>query len=256
MYPTKTKTRSNDTQSPQSETGEASWMALPEDSKDAVVANLYFENVQLKTQLQDAQEKITKLQAQHETDRGVVADQAADLYEYKMRLAHAQKVIKDFDYAKRTGDLQRVFQYEYNILDFNNAASSASVDYLFDTFRRLVDYQFPDGSYVVNGAMDVTPIYLVVSKDSAFINTQYRYSGSLADFVGSWNVNVAKNIEDVERAKALTCNYESLKADISKSPWKDSSPESWQNLYLSATRKRSALKRAVNILDRLHRACC
>lgn len=167
-----------------------------------------------------------------------------ELYECKEKLKEAQQQIKNSNTAPPSGS---GFMYEYDVLDFAENASAATINYLFDGLLHLTEIKTSTDKYLIDSASALIPIYIILKDSTVIVQTLYCFCGSLEDFCKYWNYNVASRIEDKERAKLLTVNYSSIKAEINKQPRKDRKPGCWRSVFNSASKHKKPLRRAINI---------
>lgn len=182
-----------------------------------------------------------------------IVDQANELYEYKKKLRHAQEIIRTYEECKRTGDPRPMFDYVYDMSDYEKEMETKDVETFWDNMLTIINISLPDGTYLVNCAAAVVPIYLVLTKGSNIVKSKWHYKGTMADFCTCWNKNIVPRIEDPERAKQLTINYDNFKKEANRAPWKNSIPASWRRILDEGDSNKKKLKRAINIKSQVEK---
>ncbi len=217
--------------------------------------NLKEENRQLKEENWQQKEQLENQTDENTRLRRVVSDQALLLQEYKDKL---EKLQRAFDENNQGGMMVSTdgLKFVYNVTHFNEYIKIDQIDFMFLQMQKLVEIKIEPDKYLLDNAAAVVPVYIVLSKRFTMSSTTpyiYSYGGSMRDFCNEWNSNVVAYIKDEERAKALTCVYESFKREHSKAPWSQTSPTTWRRDIINS-RNKTKLDRAINIkmyIDRL-----
>lgn len=181
------------------------------------------------------------------------ANLAIEVGELKEKLKHAQDVINTNENSKLTNDSRTFFNiYEYDLMDFVEDVTTDDVNGLFNNLIELTNIKIDNDNYLIDCASAVIPVYIMLKKSIKIVNTKNHFVGNLKSFCDYWNKNVVPYIKDEERANCLICNYDSIKSEINKAPWKNSVPSRWRTMALeSQTRNKKPLSRAYNIKGRM-----
>ena len=78
------------------------------------------------------------------------------------------------------------------------------------------------------------------------MQANWEYKGDLTTFCKYWNINVVGNLKDETRKASLLCNYDSIKAELNRKPWKGCGPASWK-ISSADKNSKTVIGRAVNI---------
>ena len=198
-------------------------------------------------------ESYENLKSEQATDKETIVRQSNEITKLKQMLMHAQKLINTAEKCKETGDPRPMFNYEYDLGDHVMEACAKDIETFWDNNLQLTQIMMPNGSYLINNAAAVVPIYLVYTKSYNFEKTKWHFIGTIINFCYCWNKNVAARIEDKERAAKLTCNSKALTAELNKAPWKKIGPARWRTEANGGSKHKKKLNRAANIKERIER---
>lgn len=223
--------------------------------KELLFPEVIEENKNLKEENRQQQEKIENLTDENSKLHRALSEQVLLVQKYKDKL---EKLQRAFDENSQEGVMINSdgLKFTYDITNFNEYIKIDQIDFMFLQLQKLVDIKIEPNKYLLDCAAAVVPVYIVLSKRFTMSSTTpyiYSYGGSMRDFCNEWNVNVVAYIKDEERAKALTCVYESFKREHSKAPWSQTSPTTWRRDIINS-RNKTKLDRAINIkmyIDRL-----
>ena len=223
--------------------------------KELLFPEVIEENNNLKEENRQQQEKIENLTDENSKLHRALSEQVLLVQKYKDKL---EKLQRAFDENSQEGVMINSdgLKFTYDITNFNEYIKIDQIDFMFLQLQKLVDIKIEPNKYLLDCAAAVVPVYIVLSKRFTMSSTTpyiYSYGGSMRDFCNEWNVNVVAYIKDEERAKALTCVYESFKREHSKAPWSQTSPTTWRRDIINS-RNKTKLDRAINIkmyIDRL-----
>lgn len=145
---------------------------------------------------------------------------------------------------------ERLYEFRYDVTDFQEGVCADDVDSFFENLIQLTEVMNIDDSYIVDTGMAIVPVYKIITESVKFKDSNWHYLGSLKNFCNYWNINVVGNIKDETRKESLLCNYDSVKAELNRAPWKGYGPASWK---MSSADKncKTAIKRAINIKVRM-----
>lgn len=223
------------------------------------MGRLYSDNEQLKLRVKELESEISK------------GSNYKELYHEKCvkydGLEKKFKLLED-EYRHLKQQLEKDiphsdFQYNYNVMDFNEDMDASDIERLMDICLKLAEVPQPKG-YLVKDSMDVVPFYILLAEKGAFRkhgnSDKDTRNWGLSAFCECWNNNVVPRIADKERRNELLCNERIIKSELGNSPWKNSDSCSWRNLYDSYphnngrnSRKKAKLGRAINIKSRLEK---
>ena len=126
------------------------------------------------------------------------------------------------------------------IFDSTDFKSLKEMFLIKDSILKLVNSKLTDNKWVIESVRDILPIY------KAFSNILYK--GTIESFHKFFLTCVLPEVNDEERRKRLSGNYNDLKN--ANDLVKKNDPKDWRK-KLQENPKSESLKRAVNILDRL-----
>lgn len=218
-----------------------------------IYPSLYNENQELTQRNRELESELKNKTENNNELIQTCANQAREINALKEKLKHAQDVINTNENSKQTND-SRVFfnKYEYDLMDFVEDVTTDDVNGLFNKLIELTNIKVDNDNYLIDCASAVIPVYIMLTKSQKIVNTKNHFEGNLKSFCGYWNKNVVSNIEDKERANCLICNYDSIKVEMNKAPWKNVGPAKWRMMALdSKTRNKKPLNRAYNIKGRM-----
>lgn len=221
--------------------------------RNIVNPTLYNENIELAQRNRELEDELkTKTENNNELIQ-TCANQAREINVLKEKLKHAQDVINTNENSKQANDSRAFFnKYEYDLMDFEEDVTTDDVNGLFNGLIELTNVKVDNDNYLIDCASAVIPVYIMLTKSQKISNTKNHFVGNLKSFCWYWNKNVVSNIKDEERANCLICNYDSIKSEINKAPWKDTGPAKWRMMALeSQTRNKKPLSRAYNIKGRM-----
>lgn len=143
-----------------------------------------------------------------------------------------------------------LYDFRYDVTDFQEGVCADDVDSFFEKLIQLTEVRNIDDSYIVDTGIAIVPVYKIITESVKFKDSNWHYLGSLKNFCNYWNINVVGNIKDETRKESLLCNYDSVKAELNRAPWKGYGPASWK---MSSADKncKTAIKRAINIKVRM-----
>lgn len=224
----------------------------PEEAVDAIRKILLPE---LQTQIENLKvenENLRILKTNYETLSRAFTDQALEIENYKKKLKHAQDYINTIEQCKQTKDPRPSFQYEYNLMDFEDGITHEDINYFFNNLLEIANTKIGEGEYLIDCSSAIIPLYIMFTESQNIKNTKWHYCGTLQSFCSYWNTNIVSCIEDKVRAQQLHCNPDSIRAEKNKLPWKTSSPGTWGRKARESTKKSDRpLKRAINIKSRV-----
>lgn len=220
--------------------------------KNIVNPSLYNENIELAQRNRELEDELKTTTENNNELIQTCANQAREINALKEKLKHAQDVINTNENSKQANDSRAFFnKYEYDLMDFEEDVTTDDVDGLFNGLIELTNVKVDD-NYLIDCASAVIPVYIMLTKSQKILKTKNHFVGNLKSFCDYWNKNVVPNIIDEERANCLICNYDSIKSEINKAPWKNSVPSRWRTMALeSQTRNKKPLSRAYNIKGRM-----
>lgn len=235
------KTITSQASSPKAET-----LAQFELLKDMLCGELTNENNALRTENEELKKENILL-------KETTVEQANEIMKGKKKLAHAQEIIKTLSKCKETGDPRPMFDYVYDLSDHEAAADVKDIETFWENNFKLAQITMPDGSYLIDCAAAVIPVFLVYTKSLNLEKTRWHYNGTITNFCNCWNINVAARIEDPERAAKLICKAETFTAEMHKNPWKRYGPGRWRTEANNDSKNKKILNRAANIKERIER---
>ena len=212
--------------------------------KDILFPEIIKENKNLKAENQQQKELIESLMDENGSLRNIVANKELEINKCKEKLKELQTLFKGCRQEEITVSTN-VFKFTYDVTHFNEYIEIEQIDFLFMQLQKLVEIKIEPDRYLLDNASAVVPIFIILT-NSKKINPIYRYSGGMNDFCNEWNSNVVAYIKDKDRAKALTCNYISFKAECGRAPMKNTMPSMWKRDIIDSKNKRK-LERAINI---------
>lgn len=179
------------------------------------------------------------------------------LKEDKKRLSEEIKQLKDENnnLRKENNEYRNAILYGVNpiiqtpnntkmteemICDTTNFKSMKDMLILKNNILKLIKSRMAENKWIIESVRDILPIYKVVSKRIFF--------GTLKNFCEFYISSVVPEIEDEDRRKKLSGNYNDLKN--ANDLVKKTEPKDWRK-ELQDNPKSESLARAVNIMDRL-----
>lgn len=141
---------------------------------------------------------------------------------------------------------ERLYDFKYDVTDFHEGVSADDVEYTFEKLIELTEIRNIDDSYIVDTGIAVVPIYKMITESAKFKGSNWEYKGDLTTFCKYWNINVVGNLKDETRKASLLCNYDSIKAELNRKPWKGCGPASWK-ISSADKNSKTVIGRAVNI---------
>ena len=145
---------------------------------------------------------------------------------------------------------EKLYVFKYDVNDFQEGMSADDVDSFFEKLIELTELRYIDDSYIVDTGIAIVPIFKMLTESAKFKDTKWQYLGSLKNFCDYWNINVVGNLKDETRKASLLCNYDSIKAELNRMPWKDYGTATWR-ISSVAPRYKTAINRAINIKARM-----
>ncbi len=145
---------------------------------------------------------------------------------------------------------EKLYVLKYDVNDFQEGMSADDVDSFFEKLIELIGLRYIDDSYIVDTGIAIVPIFKMLTESAKFKDTKWQYLGSLKNFCAYWNINVVGNLKDETRKESLLCNYDSIKAELNRKPWKGYGPASWKTSSADKNYK-TVIKRAINIKARM-----
>ena len=145
---------------------------------------------------------------------------------------------------------EKLYVLKYDVNDFQEGMSADDVDSFFEKLIELTGLRYIDDSYIVDTGIAIVPIFKMLTESAKFKDTKWQYLGSLKNFCAYWNINVVGNLKDETRKESLLCNYDSIKAELNRAPWKGYGPASWKTSTAGKNDKKT-IKRAINIKARM-----
>lgn len=145
---------------------------------------------------------------------------------------------------------EKVYAFKYDVTDFQEGVCADDVDSFFEKLIELTGLRYIDDSYIVDTGIAIVPIFKMLTESAKFKDTKWQYLGSLKNFCAYWNINVVGNLKDETRKESLLCNYDSIKAELNRKPWKGYGPASWKTSSADKNYK-TVIKRAINIKARM-----
>lgn len=220
--------------------------------RNIVNPTLYNENIELAQRNRELEDELKTTTENNNELIQTCANQAKEINSLKQKLKHAQDVIRTNEESKQNNDSRAFYnKYEYDLMDFEEDVTTDDVNGLFNGLIELTNVKVDD-NYLIDCASAVIPVYIMLTKSQKILKTKNHFVGNLKSFCNYWNNNVVPNIKDKERANCLICNYDSIKSEINKAPWKDTGPAKWRMMALeSQTRHKKPLSRAYNIKGRM-----
>ena len=231
-----------------SETASAPSKNMTDSNLEAVKSILFpeiiEENKNLKEKNQQQNEQIECLVDENGSLKSIVADKELELKKCKEQLEKLQKL---FNEASQEGVtvVTDGLDFVFDVTHFNEYIRIDQIHFLFLQLQKLVDIKIEPDKYLLNNAAAIVPVYIILTS-SAKIPETFRYRGSMSDFCNEWNCNVVAYIKDKERAKTITCNYDSFEREHRKEPWPKTSPATWRKDIING-RNKLKLDRAINI---------
>lgn len=198
-------------------------------------------------------ERCEKLQSESDVDKKTIARQANEITKLKDLLKHAQTLISTAEKCKETGDPRPMYNYEYDLGDHEMEAGVEDIETFWDNNFQLTQIMMPDGTFLIDNAAAIVPVFLVYTKSLKLEKTKWHFNGTIINFCYCWNKNVAARIEDKERAARLTCNPKTLTAELNKAPWTKIGLGRWRSEANSGSKHKKKLNRAANIKERIER---
>ena len=141
---------------------------------------------------------------------------------------------------------ERLYDFKYDVTDFHEGVSADDVEYIFEKLIDLTEIRNIDDSYIVDTGIAVVPIFKMITESAKFKGSNWEYKGDLTTFCKYWNINVVGNLKDETRKASLLCNYDSIKAELNRKPWKGCGPASWK-ISSADKNSKTVIGRAVNI---------
>lgn len=145
---------------------------------------------------------------------------------------------------------EKLYVFKYDETDFKEELCADEVDSFFEKLIELTGLRYIDDSYIVDTGIAIVPIFKMLTESAKFKDTKWQYLGSLKNFCAYWNINVVGNLKDETRKESLLCNYDSIKAELNRKPWKGYGPASWKTSTAGKNDKKT-IKRAINIKARM-----
>jgi hypothetical protein len=145
---------------------------------------------------------------------------------------------------------EKLYEFRYDVTDFQEGVCADDVDSFIEKLIQLTEVRNIDDSYIVDTGIAIVPVYKIITESVKFKDSNWHYLGSLKNFCNYWNINVVGNIKDETRKESLLCNYDSVKAELNRAPWKGYGPASWK-LSSTTPKHKTAMKRALNIKARM-----
>lgn len=145
---------------------------------------------------------------------------------------------------------EKLYVLKYDVNDFQEELCADDVESFFEKLIELTEIRNIDDSYIVDTGIAIVPIFKMLTESAKFKDTKWQYLGSLKNFCAYWNINVVGNLKDETRKESLLCNYDSIKAELNRAPWKGYGPASWKTSTAGKNDKKT-IKRAINIKARM-----
>lgn len=121
--------------------------------------------------------------------------------------------------------------------------SQKEVQRIYDGLYVVVNTVDKDGHYIVKNGVQVAAIFIVLKYSTKI---PYRFTGTYSDFAYYWNENITNRIEDCDRARRLTCNEQSLKAEVNNG-WAKIPCAEWRISILDGNKYADNLTPALNL---------
>lgn len=214
----------------------------------ARIADVIRERDEFRERLRLSEDNEGRLSAENAKLRKIAIEKDLKISDYEKELEQKQSVID----AYKSGNINlpaHEYDFVYDATNFAAGATADLIESFFLKLQSLAQAKTKQEEWLIDCAAAVIPVFIILTKGEK-INKAYRYTGTLKSFCSEWNANVASRIEDEERAKKLTCDYDSIKTQMSRAPYKGSSPALWQRM-LNEGKDKKVLKRAVNVKVRM-----
>ena len=215
-----------------------------------IYADLVKERDELRVELQEKNEENAHLKEENGKLHKLTSNQALELQDCKDKIIQLQNLFNSQMQGEVTVSSD-MLHFVYDVVHFDEYITVDQINTMFMNLQKMTEIMIAPDEYLINNASAVVPIYILLTK-STKIPAIYRYKGTMSDFCKEWNSNVASRISDKERAKALTCEYSSFKAEYNRAPWKGSSPANWKRDMVDSKHK-VKMDRAVNTKKHLER---
>lgn len=120
-------------------------------------------------------------------------------------------------------------EYKFRTSDFELSALDHS-HYLefFDALQALTRIKTDAKTYLIHTALSVSIIYILLSSN-LYRGTVFHFVGQVSTFVDYWNSCVANRADDPDRAKALRCEYNTLRTSDAFRYLRNSHTTEWWN---------------------------